>query len=181
MLLEETAKVDKVLSKFKTLIITKTDELFYTGVVMTNRLGVKINDRAERKKPGQRRSLQNKIKELRKYLGQLNSSKDKEVSNAMDWPTLKRTYHIRVKTLGVAIEELNQRIVAIAANVRRCQERVDRFKQNRMFQKNQRQFYRELNEERERSDNDLVDAEELERFWGDIWSESVDHNRDENG
>ena len=57
MLLEETAKVDKVLSKFKTPIITKTDELFYTGVVMTNRLGVKINDRAERKKPGQRRRL----------------------------------------------------------------------------------------------------------------------------
>ena len=52
MLLEETAKVDKVLSKFKTHNIAKTDELFYTGVVVTNRLGVKINDRAEIKKPG---------------------------------------------------------------------------------------------------------------------------------
>ena len=45
-LLEETAKVDKVLSKFKTHSITKTNELFYTGaVVVTNRLGVK-NDKA---------------------------------------------------------------------------------------------------------------------------------------
>ena len=42
-LLEETAKVDKVLSKFKAHGITKTNELFYTGaVVVTNRLGVKI-------------------------------------------------------------------------------------------------------------------------------------------
>ena len=43
-LLEETAKVDKVLSKFKTHSITKTNEFFYTGaVVVTNRLRVKID------------------------------------------------------------------------------------------------------------------------------------------
>ena len=43
-LLEETAKVDKVLSKFKTHSITKTSELFYAGAfVVTNRLGVKID------------------------------------------------------------------------------------------------------------------------------------------
>ena len=43
-LLEETAKVDKVSSKFKTHSITKTNELFYAGAfVVTNRLGVKID------------------------------------------------------------------------------------------------------------------------------------------
>ena len=42
--LEETAMIDKVLSKFKTHSITKTNELFYAGVVaVTNRLGMKIN------------------------------------------------------------------------------------------------------------------------------------------
>ena len=42
-LLEETAKVDKVLSKFKTHIITKTNELLYAeAVIVTNRLGVKM-------------------------------------------------------------------------------------------------------------------------------------------
>ena len=36
---EETVKVDKVLYKFKTHSITKTNELFYAGVfVVTNRL-----------------------------------------------------------------------------------------------------------------------------------------------
>ena len=48
------------------------------------------------------------------------------------------------------VKELKQRVVAIATKVRRYQERVDRFRQNKMFQNNQR----------------------------DIWSESVDHNRD---
>ena len=42
-LLEETTKVDKVLCKFKTHSITKTNELFYAGaVVVTNRLGIRL-------------------------------------------------------------------------------------------------------------------------------------------
>ena len=53
------------------------------------------------------------------------------------WERLERKCSIRVKTLGVVIEELKQRIVAIVAKVRRYQERVDRFRQNRMFQNNQ--------------------------------------------
>ena len=61
-LLDETAKVDKVLSNFKTHSITKTNKLFYAGAfVVTNRLGVKIDMVAGRKKPWKRR-LQNKIK-----------------------------------------------------------------------------------------------------------------------
>ena len=65
-LLEETAKVDKVSSEFKTHSIRKTNELFYAGaVVVTNRLGVKIDKVAGRKEPMWKRRLQNKIKELK--------------------------------------------------------------------------------------------------------------------
>ena len=57
-LLEETAKVDKVLSKFKTHSITKTNELFYAGAfVATSRLGVKIDKAAGRKEPMWKRRL----------------------------------------------------------------------------------------------------------------------------
>ena len=44
-----------------------------------------------------------------------------------------------------------------------------------MFQKNQRWFYRELNQEGKRWDDDQPDAEKSKKFWGDIWSELVDH------
>ena len=85
-LLEETAKVDKVLSKFKTHSITKTNELFYAGAfVVTNRLGVKIDNVAGRKEPMLKRKLQNKIKELRKDLSHLEASKDKGISNFKHW------------------------------------------------------------------------------------------------
>ena len=57
-LLEEIVKVDKVLSKFKTHSITKTNELFYAGAaVVTNRLGVKIDKVAGRKEPMCRSSV----------------------------------------------------------------------------------------------------------------------------
>ena len=73
-LLEETAKVDKVLSQFKTHSITKTNELFYAGaVVVTNRLGVKTGNVAGKKEPMWKRRLQNKIKGLRKDLSQLEA------------------------------------------------------------------------------------------------------------
>ena len=56
--------------------------------------------------------------------------------------------------MSVVIEELKQRITAIAAKVRRCQGRVDSYRQDRLFKNNQRQFYRELDQEEERCDDD---------------------------
>ena len=168
-LLEETDKVDKVLSKFKTHSITKTNELFYAGAVfVTNRLGVKIDKVAGRKEPMCQRRLQNKIKELRKDLIQLEALKNKDI--VRHWQRLERKYSIRVKRLNVVIEELKQRITAIGAKVRRYQGWVDSYKQNRLFENNQRQFYTELDQEKERCDYDQPVAEESKQFWGDIWS-----------
>ena len=75
-----------------------------------------------------KRRLQNKIKELRKNLSQLEGSKDKDISNFRHWEKLERKYSIRVKRLNVVIEELKQRITAIAAKVRRYQGRVDSYR-----------------------------------------------------
>ena len=115
--------------------------MFYAGaVVVTNRLGVKIDKVAWRKEPMWKRRLQNKIKELRKDLSQLEASKDKSICNFRHWERLGRKYRIRVKRLNVVIEELKQSITAIAAKVRRYQGRVDSYRQNRLFENNQRQF-----------------------------------------
>ena len=60
------------------------------------------------------------------------------------WERLERRYSIRVKRFSVVIERLKHRITAIAAKVRRYQGWVDSFRQNRLFETNQRQFYGEL-------------------------------------
>ena len=58
-----------------------------------------------------RKRLQSKIKQLRKNLSQLGSSKDKEDSNISHWQILERKYSMRLKTLGVVIEELKQKLL----------------------------------------------------------------------
>ena len=83
--------------------------MFYAGAVaIAIRLGVKIDNLAGRKEPMIKRRLQNKIKELRKDLGQLEPSKNKDISNIRHWKRLERKYSIRVKRLNVFIEELKQ-------------------------------------------------------------------------
>ena len=57
-----------------------------------------------------KKRLQNKIKELRKDLSQLEALKDKDISNFRHWERLERKYSIRVKRLNVAIEELKQKV-----------------------------------------------------------------------
>ena len=70
--------------------------------------------------------------------------------------------------MNVFIEELKQRITAIAAKVTRYQGRVDRYRQNRLFENNQRRFYRKLDEEEERCDDDQPVGEESKQFWENI-------------
>ena len=135
--------------------------MIYAGaVVVTNRLEVKVDQVAGRKEPMWKRRLQNKIKELKKDLRQLDAWKVKDTSGFRHWERLERKYSIWVKRLNVVIEELKQRITAIAAKVRRYQGRIGRYRQNRLFENNQRQFYRELDQEEERCDDDQPVAEE---------------------
>ena len=143
--------------------------MFCAGtVVITNRLGLKIDKVPWRKEPMWKGKLENKIKELRKDLSQLETSKDKAISNFRHWARLERIYSIRVKRLIVVIEELKQRITAVAAKVRKYQGRVDSYRQNRLFKNNQMQFYRELDQEEQRCDDDQSMAEESKQFWGKI-------------
>ena len=63
------------------------------------------------------RRLKNEIKDLRKDLNQQEASKDRGISNFRHWKRLGRKYSLTVKRLNVVIEELIQRISAVAANV----------------------------------------------------------------
>ena len=51
-----------------------------------------------------KRRVQNKIKEHRKDLSQLEALKYEDISNFRHWERLERKYSITVKTLNVVIE-----------------------------------------------------------------------------
>ena len=56
--------------------------------------------------------------------------------------------------MNVVTEELKQRIAATSVKVRRYQGWVDGYRQNRLFENNQSQFYGKLDQEEERCDID---------------------------
>ena len=72
------------------------------------------------------------------------------------------------------IEELKQRILAKSAIVKGYEQRIEQFRQNRIFDLNQKKIYAELNRNEIRS-NDVPNAEECTKFWGDIWGVRKEH------
>ena len=73
------------------------------------------------------------------------------------------------------IEELKQRTLAKSLKVRRYEQRIEQFRQNRIFDFDGKKMYTEFNGGGVRS-NDVPNAEESKRFGDDIWSVGKRHN-----
>ena len=68
-------------------------------------------------------------------------------------------------------------MLAKSAQIRRYEERIKQFRQNRIFDFDQKKIYAEFNGGGVRS-NDVPNGEESKMFWGDIWSVEKGHNRE---
>ena len=66
---------------------------------------------------------------------------------------------------------------AKSAKVRRYQQRIEQFRQNRIFDFDQKKMYAEFNRDGVRPIN-VPNAEESKGFWGDLWSIGKEHNRE---
>ena len=93
---------------------------------------------------------------------------------------MKMQYRTKKKGLNLVIEELKQTVTAKAAKTKRYENRIEQFRQNRMFQNNQRRLFEQL-ERQERQDDIIPDAEKSRQFWRGIWSEEVFHNESAEG
>ena len=80
---------------------------------------------------------------------------------------LNERYGEKSKGLETVIEELKQRMLAKRAKIRRYGQRIEQFRQNRIFDFDQKKIYAEFNGDGVRT-NDAPNADESKRFWGDI-------------
>ena len=90
---------------------------------------------------------------------------------------LYEKYRAKKKGLKTVIEELNQRMPAKSAKVKRYEQRIEQFRQNRLFYLDQKKIYAELNGNGNRS-NGVSNAEECTKFWSNIWGVRIEHNRE---
>ena len=86
---------------------------------------------------------------------------------------LDQKYDLRRKGFTLVMEELKQRIIAKATKVKRYNNRIKQFQDNRNFETNQVRFFKrfEAKEERTKPQN----AEDATAFWKGIWSTKVEH------
>ena len=89
---------------------------------------------------------------------------------------LEKKYGIRRTGLSTVLEELKQRMIAKSAKMKRYEQRIAQYRQNRLFQSDQKKFYNELNGSKGRT-CEVPDAGETRRFWSDIRSTEKQHNK----
>lgn len=169
-----TMKVNKVIALIRTESITETNiVLRAAGNVVAEMVGHKIMNPKESRTPHWRRRILEKQKALRKDLGQLNRMKRNELQNEGTISKLERKYRIVEKGIDVVHEEVQQRLVAIGAKLERYDNRTEQYRQNRLFESNQKKLFEEL--DRVEKQTVVPDAEESTRFWSDIWDKPVKH------
>ena len=86
---------------------------------------------------------------------------------------LERKFNVKKKGVAVVQEEVRQRLVAVGSKLERCNSRTEEYRQNRLFESNQKRLFNEL--EGTRRESVIPDAEKSRRFCSDIWDQAVTH------
>ena len=123
----------------------------------------------EKNEPRWKHRIERDVKKLRQDVnllirnlkGELGSKKKQKMKE------LYEKYRVKIKRLKTVIEELKQWMLAKSAKVKGCEQRIEQFRQNRIFDLEQKKIYAELNMNKIRS-NDVPNAEVCTKFWGDI-------------
>ena len=68
-------------------------------------------------------------------------------------------------------------MLAKSAKVRRYQQRIEKFRQNRIFNFDQKMICGECNGDGVRS-SDVTNTAGSKKFWGDLWSVGKGHNQE---
>ena len=70
-------------------------------------------------------------------------------------------------------EEVRQRLVTVGAKLERYDNRTKQYRQNRLFESNQKRLFNEL--EGVQRESVIPGAEESRRFWSDMSDQAVRH------
>ena len=175
-LTEMSAVVSKVLGSVSKDNLSETNRLIFAGaVVVGEKLGVEVSQQGN-STPWWKRRLEGQIKDLRRDLSRIEQM-NKGLLNSSDLRnTIMTKYNVKRKGVSVVIEEIKQRVKAKAAKVKRYDDRVRQFHQNRLFNTNQRQLFKELDGKVD-STQAVPRPTEAKTFWGGIWDKPVKHNR----
>ncbi|XP_044757776.1 uncharacterized protein LOC123315935 [Coccinella septempunctata] len=190
-LMEDVRAVDKILSKLlrrdDTLI--QVVDLVYAGAITVAELqGKTTSNNPERPSgdPPWKKRLERNINQHRSKLGIIQTylstqQPSRKVLRSMR--VIARECKLRFTAddfrskIKVTADNLKQKIKALGSRLRRYNERTKRYKNNRLYYANQKEFFRKL-EGKMNTDGPPPTPEAVEGFWKGIWSEEVSHDGD---
>ena len=84
--------------------------------------------------------MKSKIQVLRGEISKLERSRSNPSLKLRGVTQIGKKYFVKKKGLNVVIEELKQRVTAKAEKLRRYEQRVQQYRQNRMFEYDQKKL-----------------------------------------
>ena len=166
----QTDRVNDAIKYFKSKNIIETNDLIKaTSVWVAEQIGLKKRDCREKNKPRWKRRIEGDMKKLRQDVNLLTRDLKRELGskNKQKMKELYEKYRVKRKGLKTVTEELKQRMLGKSTKVKRYEQRIEQFRQNRIFDLDQKKIYVELNRIGIRS-NDVPNAEECKKFRGNI-------------
>ena len=163
--------------------ITETNNLIRAASAwVAGRIELKKAEHRKKNEPKWKRRIEGDIKRLRQEANFLERESKGELGlkkkHKLD--ELNERYRVKRKGLKTVIDELKQRMLTESAKVRIYEQRIEQFRQNRIFDFDQKKMNTEFNGGGVRP-NDVANGDESKRFWGDIWSVGKGITEKQNG
>ena len=168
---EEVIKMNKVLEHVKITGFTHCRNVIQAAMkIVGEQVGMKKSNAKKKKEPFWKRRILTDISRLRTdqrrieawFAGRWKNDKNKE----KDW--LDQKYGLRRKGFTLVMEELKQGITAKATKVKRYDNRIKLFQDNRNFEANQGRFFKNLEGKGKEERTKPPNAEGATAFWKGI-------------
>ena len=165
---EKTELVGEVIDSVQASNIIEDNKLVkYGALVITQLLGIKEIRNKKKEEPFWKRRSESNINALCKDVSLIERLETGILRKESQKARLDHLYRVKRKGYKRAAKEIKQRIKAKAATLRRYKNRVNKYRQNRLFQYNQFKFCQEL-DGNSHEGNIIPDKEKTRGFWSGI-------------
>ena len=179
-LIKVSIEINRAMAQIETKDLSETNNLILAGAtVCTTKLGLKTPGKAISKglkKSPARRRIERDIMRFRKDLSRISELiRGQKQLKKGDY--LQQRYNIIAKGASQVSEILKEKIKASTEKIKRYEERHQQYRQNRMFNENQKKFYAEMDGKNNCQPSPPLPLEATQ-FWSNIWGSGHEHNKE---
>ena len=177
-------KANEAANYIKTNNITDTMKLIKAVIItVAEEMGLELANEPKKKQtkriPPWKYRMEKTIKSKRSDLSQLSEMKHGKMKNGKIMEYLTRKYLSDGKRIEEQIEIMKQEITALKSRNERYTARCEFYRQNKLFETNQKRFYDNLTKKPENDDEKKSpDKKKVVEFWNKIWGNTNKHNSD---